>query len=61
MDKNFILLGIGFIGGITLTNIGFAYGRKKYYEYKYRKIQEANSNRKSNNQNNQISQSSQNK
>ena len=51
MDKNFLLLGLGFAGGIVLTNVAIAYGKKMYRDYKYRQSQATNSNRGENDQN----------
>ena len=58
MDKNFLLIGLGFAGGIVITNIAIAYGKKMYYDYKYKQYQGANVNR-GKGQNSQNSQNSQ--
>lgn len=59
MDKNFLLLGLGFAGGIVLTNFAIAYGKKMYHDYKFKQNQGANVNRGGNYQNNKNQQSSQ--
>jgi len=51
MDKNLLLLGIGFVGGIILVNIGIAYGKKVYYNYTYKQQSNNSFNKNFNNQN----------